>query len=208
MKIAVIGAGRVGTALGSAWAKAGHEVFYGMRDPAKANLKMNNDGNNVAVKTVSDAAAYGEAIAFCTPWPAIEEAIKSCGNLTGKIVIDCTNPLSSDFWNLAMGFDSSGAEYVASLAKGAKVYKTFNQTGWENMANPTDYPFKPVMFVCGDDAAGKETVLSLVSDIGFEALDAGGLEAARLLEPFGLLWIRRAKTTEARDFAFAIVHRK
>jgi len=81
-----------------------------------------------------------------------------------------------------------------------------NQVGYEVMANPVFAAGKPVMFVAGDDAAGKKVVLDLVSSLGFEAIDAGGLAIARLLEPFAMLWIHlMARRNLGRDFAFSLL---
>jgi 8-hydroxy-5-deazaflavin:NADPH oxidoreductase len=87
------------------------------------------------------------------------------------VVVDCTNPLREDVSGLALGYTTSGAEQVAEWAKGAKVFKAFNQTGFNNMADPTFDGQRAVMFVCGDDDAQKPTVLKLAADIGFEAIE-------------------------------------
>jgi len=98
---------------------------------------------------------------------------------------------------------------IAQWAPGAAVFKTFNTTGFNNMADLSGYPDTPVMFVAGDDSARKPAVLDLVRDIGFEAIDAGPLRIARLLEPFGMLWIDQALNRGAgRDFAFAVVRKR
>jgi 8-hydroxy-5-deazaflavin:NADPH oxidoreductase len=109
----------------------------------------------------------------------------------GKVVIDCTNPLTPDFTALEVGHTSSGAEEVARWAAGARVCKAMNQIGAPMMDAP-QLPASPVMFVCGDDAAAKDTTIALVRELGFEAVDIGDLMLARLLEPFALLWIHLA----------------
>lgn len=205
MVISIVGAGNVGRALGKAWIKAGHKVYFGVRDPEKERGNLKDEFEPDQLKTIKGASKAAEVIVLCVPWPAVESAIQSCGDLKDKIIIDCTNPLTSDFWNLSVGFNFSGAEHIASLAKGAKVYKSFNQTGFENMSNPDGYSIKPVMYVCGDDEDGKLTVLSLVSDVGFEPVDFGALEAARILEPFAMVWIRQSIMTKERNFAFALI---
>jgi 8-hydroxy-5-deazaflavin:NADPH oxidoreductase len=109
---------------------------------------------------------------------------------------------------MSIGFDRSAAEHVASLAPGAAVFKTLNQVGFEVMENTAGYTAPPVMFVAGDDPVRKPTVMGLVSDLGFQAVDAGGLRVARLLEPFGTLWIHMAINRKAgRDNAFAYLAR-
>ena len=83
-----------------------------------------------------------------------------------------------------------------------------NQVGFEVMANPAFAAGKPVMFVAGDDPAGKKVVLELVSSLGFEAIDAGELNVARLLEPFAMLWIHlMARRNQGRNFAFGMLRR-
>jgi hypothetical protein len=111
------------------------------------------------------------------------------------------HPLKPDFTGLALGYTASGAEQVAEWATGAKVFKGFNQTGFNIMADPAFDGERAVMFVCGDDD-------TLSADIGFQAIDAGSHVIARLLEPYGMLWIHLALARGlGRDFAF-VLHRR
>lgn len=83
-----------------------------------------------------------------------------------------------------------------------------HQVGFEVMANPAFATGKPVMFVAGDDATGKKVVLELVSALGFEAIDAGELSIARLLEPYAVLWIHlMARRNMGRSFACGLLRR-
>jgi hypothetical protein len=202
MRIAIVGAGLVGRALGGAWQAAGHEVHYGVPapdDPKYAGLKT---------ATVAEAAGDAAVVVLATPWAATLDALRAAGDLSGRIVIDCTNPLNyspETGLSLALGFGTSGGEQVAGWAPGASVFKTLNQTGAEGIANARAFVHPPVMFVVGDDEARKPVVLGLVADLGFEALDAGPLAQTRLIEPFAMLWIDQAlKRGRGRDFAFAI----
>jgi predicted dinucleotide-binding enzyme len=210
MRIGVLGAGNVGGALGRAWGRKGHEVFFGVPNPqdAKTRELVKGIGRLARAGTVPEAAAFGEAVVLATPWPATEAAVRAAGGLAGKVVVDCTEPLTPDFTGLVLGHTTSGAEQVARWAAGAKVFKAFNQTGFGNMSDPV-YPDGPaVMFVCGDDEAAKPTVLGLVRDVGFEAVDAGRLAVARLLEPYGMLWIHLALVQKMGiDFAFRLMRR-
>jgi predicted dinucleotide-binding enzyme len=156
---------------------------------------------------VRDAAKDAEVVVLATPYAANAAAIAAAADLAGKILIDVTNPIASNF-SLAVGFDNSGGEEVARLAPRAKVYKAMNQVGFEVMANPSFTAGKPVMFVAGDDADGKKVVLDLVSSLGLEAIDAGELKIARLLEPFAMLWIHlMARRHQGRNFAFGVLRR-
>ncbi|UYN96232.1 MAG: NAD(P)-binding domain-containing protein [Enhydrobacter sp.] len=207
MRIAVIGAGNVGKALADRFAKAGEEVVYGVRDPAAAKhapLTHPRLG-------VRDAAAGADCVVLATPWSAAEGACKAMAPLHGKIVIDCTNPLAMGpaGLGLAVGHTISGGELVAGWCVGASVFKAFNSVGFEVMKAPELLELRPVMFVAGDDEARKPQVLALVGATGFEAIDAGPLRNARLLEPLAMLWIDQAIIRRrGRDFAFALARPK
>ncbi len=209
MKIAVIGTGSVGGTLGRRWAELGHSVCFGVRDVSDTDAKapVSNIKGDARLASVRDAAKDAEVVVLATPYAANAAALAAAGDLTGKILIDVTNPISPNF-SLAIGFTSSGAEEVAKLAPRARVYKAMNQVGFEVMANPAFAAAKPVMFVAGDDPAGKKVVLELVSTLGFEAIDAGELAIARLLEPFAMLWIHlMARRNQGRNFAFSLLRR-
>lgn len=210
MRIAIIGAGNVGGTLGRAWARKGHDIFFGVRHPQdeKTRQLVQSLGTRARAGTVADAAAFGEVVVLATPWGATQAAVRAAGDLRGKAVIDCTNPLKPDVSGLEVGFSTSGAEQVAQWAKGARVFKAFNTTGYNNMANPVIRGTRTVMFVCGDDEEVKPTVLRLAADVGFDAVDAGKLVIARLLEPFAMLWIHLAFSGPVgRDFGFALLRR-
>ena len=167
-------------------------------DPKYASL-------GAAVTTNDGATANAEVVALCTPWEATQQAVQSCGDLAGEVVIDCTNPLTPDFTALEVGHTTSGAELVAQWAPGARVCKAMNQIGAPMMDNP-DVPGKPVMFVCGDDDAAKEITSGLVTELGFETVDAGDLTLARLLEPYALIWIHLAlRRGFGTNFAFGLL---
>lgn len=209
MKIAVIGTGSVGGTLGRRWAELGHAVRFGVRDPADpaANALVAEINGEARLAPVPDAVKDAEVVVLATPYAANAAAIASAGDLAGKILIDVTNPIAADF-SLAVGFNASGAEQVAKLAPGARVFKAMNQVGFEVMADPSFAAGKPVMFVAGDDDAGKRVVLDLVAALGFEPIDAGGLTLARLLEPYAMLWIHlMARRKMGRRFAFGLLRR-
>jgi predicted dinucleotide-binding enzyme len=205
MRIAVLGAGNVGRAVGEGWTRAGHTVVYGVPTPGDAK---HADLGRDRVWTVAEAAEAADVVVIATPWPATRAALQAAGDLGGRIVVDCTNPLAHTpdaGLHLATGFTTSGGEMVAGWAPGAFVFKTLNQTGAEIMADARAFVPPPVMFVAGDDEGRKATVLGLVGDLGFEAVDGGPLANARLLEPFAMVWIDQAlKRGLGRDFAFAL----
>lgn len=210
MKIAMIGAGNVGGTLGKGWAKAGHDVVFGVRDPSDPKLKdlLAAAGGRAKTASVKEAAGTSDVIALTVPWDAAQEALKNAGNLNGKILLDCTNPLKPDLSGLTHGNTTSGGEQVAAWAPGARVVKIFNTTGFGNMANPHYAEGVSMMLYCGDDPAAKHVAAKLATDLGFEAYDAGPLTEARLLEPLALAWIHLAVFQKlGTDFAFRLVKR-
>ena len=210
MQLAIFGAGNVGGGLGRVWARAGHSIAFGVPEPQSPNVRdlLATIPQGATAGSLREAAASASVIVLATPWPAVQQAIASAGDLSGKVVIDATNPLRADFSWLEDDYSISGAERVAEWARGASVFKAFNQTGAENMADATSYATRPVMFICGDDTARKPDVLHLAEDAGFETVDAGALRVARLLEPYGMLWIHLAHAQGmGRDFAFSLQRR-
>jgi 8-hydroxy-5-deazaflavin:NADPH oxidoreductase len=210
VNIGIIGAGKVGGTLGQIWSKKGHTIVYGVRDPkdARAQAAVSASGGKARATSVAEAAAASDVVVLATPWPAAQAAIRAAGNLAGKIVVDCTNPLKIDLSGLDVGHTTSGGEKVAEWARGAKVVKAFNTTGANNMADPLVGGVRTVMFVAGDDAAAKKIVIQLSNEIGFDTVDAGPLASARLLEPWAMLWIHLAfDGPVGRDFAFAMLRR-
>lgn len=209
MKIAMIGTGNVGRALGTGWAKEGHQLIFGSRDPhsEKVGEVLAAAGGNASAAGIAEAGAAAEVIVLATPWNIMEQIVESLGDLTGKIVVDATNPVAPGF-QLAVGMTSSGAEQIAGWAKGARVVKAFNTTGWENMADPIYHGQPITMFICGDDAEARTVVAGLAEDLGFEVTDTGPLSTARYLEPLAMLWIHLAMVQkQGRQMAFRIVKR-
>lgn len=209
MKIAIIGSGNVGGTLGKRWAANGHSVIFGSRDPNSAEMQtlLSAAGPNASAAGLAEASAACGLVLLATPWTAAQQAIESAGNLAGKILIDATNPARPPFTAPEVGTTTSGAEQIAAWARGARVVKAFNTVGFNIMANPRFNGRAAVMFYCGDDDAAKTEVAHLVSELGFDAVDAGPLVRARLLEPFALLWISLAASGHSREIAFHFMHR-
>ena len=211
MQIAIIGTGNVGGSLARAWSRAGHHIVLGARDPTDSKVVALSRAIGMDAKAPAQAAAAAEVVVLALPWTAAEGAVKALGSLKGKIVIDCMNPLAMQNGKLGLdrGFYTSGAEALATWIPDAGIVKTLNQVGAEMMADNGDLPYRPVMFMAGDDSAAKTTVSALLADLGFEALDAGDLTKARLLEPYGMVWINQALVQgKGRNWAFAAVNRR
>ncbi len=210
--IAIIGAGAVGSAVGSNWAREGHTILFGVRDPAseRSRAALERTGPNASAVPPREAVAAADVVVLAVPWNAAEDAVRSLGDLGGKVLIDATNPLAMgpNGLSLEIGHLTSGAEKIAEWADNARVVKSLNQVGAEAMANPEAFSHKPVMFVAGDDAEARAVAQALVADLGFDARDAGSLQVARLLEPLAMTWIHLAlNTDQGRDWAFAVTNR-
>jgi len=202
MRIGIIGAGRVGMALGHGWMRAGHDVVFGVRHPAGREVLVGR------VATLADAVRGAAAVVVATPWDAAADALRSAGPLAGKVVVDCTNPILPGLGGLAVGAGESAAERLAAAVPDARVVKAFNTTGSANMANPSLGGRPLTMFLCGDDPAARRTVAELATDLGMDPVDAGPLAAARYLEPLAMLWIHLAyRQGLGPDFALQLVRR-
>jgi predicted dinucleotide-binding enzyme len=209
MKIGFLGGGNVGATLGEGFVRARHEVFFGVRNPSAPDMQavVDRSAGKARAGSIEQAAAFADVVVNALPWGATQAALESV-NLSGKVLLDATNPLKPDLSGLTVGTTSSAGEMVASWAKGARVVKIFNTVGYGVMANPV-FEGRPIpMFYCGDDPDAKKVAASLAKDIGFDPQDAGPLVNARILEPHALLWIWMAvKGGFGRDFAFQIVRR-
>jgi predicted dinucleotide-binding enzyme len=208
LKIAILGAGNVGSALGTRWARLGHTVTFGVRDPyaGKVQALLIAAGGNASATAVAGAATGAEVVALATSWAGAADALSQAGDLSGKVLIDCTNPFVDGA--LALGHTSSGAERVAGWAPEARVVKAFNTTGSGNMLDADYQGTRPTMFLCGDDAGAKTVTAGLAQELGFEPCDCGPLTVARYLEPMAGLWVQLAyREGLGKDIAFKLLRR-
>jgi predicted dinucleotide-binding enzyme len=209
LKIGIIGYGNVGGTLGRRWAEIGHDVTFGVRDKTspKVTELLNSITTTASATDVDSALQLSDIIVLATPWDAVQDILKNKDSINSKIVIDCTNPLSG-IDGLTIGTTSSAGEKVSMWAHGAKVVKAFNSTGSKNMDNPKYGEDRAVMFVCGEDNDAKNLTKNLVEELGFDAIDAGGIIASRWLEPLAMLWINLAyKQGMGQNIAFKLMKR-
>ena len=220
MKIGVIGSGDVGRRLADGLVDLGYQVKIGTRDTSKKEIiewvekhrKGGKESENASVGDFAEAASFGDdLIVLCTSWNGTSNAIKMADpvNMTGKVVIDTINPL--DFSQglpprMAVGITDSAGEINQRLLPGAKVVKAFNIVGNPHMVHP-DFPGgPPTMFICGNDEQAKKMVTeSILSPFGWETIDIGGIEGARLLEPLAMLWILHYFRTNNGNHAFKLL---
>ena len=180
MIITIVGAGRVGRALGRNLAALGHSIRYAVRDVAGAQLPPG------ATAVPVDGAAVGSGLTLlAVPFAKVREVVPRLQLAPGQLLVDATNPFGA-----GTGASPSGAAIVAEAA-GAEVtvVKAFNVLGAEHMADPVlPDGHRPVLPVASDDAPARRSVVELASAMGFDAVDVGGLEAAALMEEAARYW--------------------
>ena len=194
MKIAVLGSGDVAKTLGAGFLKHGHEVMMGTRDPAKLS-DFRREYPKARIGSFAEAAAFGELVALAVKGTASAEAVRAAraGKLTGKTVIDATNPIANapptnGVLKFFTSLDESLMERLHKEFADVNFVKAFNSVGNVRMVNPQFSGARPTMFICGNDAAAKQTVARILDQFGWEVEDMGGAEAARAIEPLCMLW--------------------
>jgi 8-hydroxy-5-deazaflavin:NADPH oxidoreductase len=191
MKIAFIGAGNMATGLGKHWAAKGHELLFShSRDEGKLKQSAASVGSGAKTGTAEEAAAFADVLVLTTPYEAAPAALKAAGKLDSKLIWSIVNPLKPDYSGLQVGTATSGAEELAKLVPGARFISALPPFAEALHAAALPTP-APTVFVCGDDAKGRETVCGLVTELGADSLDAGPLFAARFFEPamMGLVYL-------------------
>ena len=213
MKIGIIGSGSVAQAIGSGLIAAGHQVMLGSREPAKPAIAgwLDKSGAAAHAGTFPEAAEFGEIVFVATRGTATEQALQLAGpdRFSGKVVVDVTNPLKMNAEKqmiLAPLPDGSLGETVQRLLGTAKVVKALNTVNSAHMVHPRFPGGTPEMFLCGNDADAKKTVGEILAAFGWAPIDAGGIEAARLLEPLSLLGIRLALASGNWNYVFRLIH--
>ena len=167
----------------------------------------------VSSGSFAEAASFGELNIIATLWAGTDEAIRMADpkNFAGKVVIDVTNPL--DFSKgmpprLAIGHIDSAGEKVQRMLPDSKVVKVFNTVGNPHFVHP-DFPEgPPTMFICGNDEDAKKSITdNILTKLGWESIDIGGIEGARLLEPLAFLWIMHYFRTGNGNHAFKLLRK-
>ena len=216
MKIGILGSGDVGRRLADGFIELGHIVKIGSRNPHQEKITewmAKHDKAKVSSGTFAEAASFGELDLIATSWAGTVDAIKMADaqNLAGKVVVDVTNPL--DFSKgmpprLAIGHTDSAGETVQRMLPDSKVVKAFNIVGNPHFIHP-DFPGgPPTMFICGNDDQAKKTVIdNILTKFGWETIDIGGIEGARLLEPLAYLWIMYYFRTGNGNHAFKLLRK-
>jgi len=191
MQIGILGTGGMADALGAQWRRSGHEVLFGGRDLARAETLARRWGG--AWGTLHQAADFGaDAVLMALPWQAAVEVARQLP-LTGRVLIDCTNPVGEGFRLLTAGTPSAATQLATAAGPDAHVVKAFN------LCHEDVWRLTPPVFdgrslgvpLSGDNEQALTVVRQLVRDVGCEPFAAGELDqGAALLEATAALLIR------------------
>ena len=182
--IAIIGTGDVAKALGPEFAAQGHTIIYGSRKPdgAKAQDLVKKSGDGASAVSQQDAVIDADIVVLAVPGMLVAEITRGLGDLSGKIIIDPTNPLKRTLLEIQHGVASSNAQIIQDLAPDADVVKAFNTLNWRTMIDPDNAGGPVSIPLAGDNHDAKKVVAELVEGMGLEAIDVGGIENAHWIE--------------------------
>jgi 8-hydroxy-5-deazaflavin:NADPH oxidoreductase len=187
MKIAVVGAGNIGGTIGERWAKAGHEVIYGLRDPSKRG----------DAKPIGQALDGAEAVLLAIPASATVDFVREHAKaLAGKIIIDATNNFRAPKFN-------AWPELTAAIPT-AQLYRAFNTLGWDVLANPIVGGVQADLFCCGPEGHGREVLEQLITDAGLRPVWVGGVDQVETVDGVLRLWAVLARE-RGRHIAFKLL---
>jgi 8-hydroxy-5-deazaflavin:NADPH oxidoreductase len=178
MKIAILGAGRVGSTVGRLWHAAGHDVTFTARHATRPRALASELGQRAHAASVADAVAAAEVVLVAVPGPAVTDALQAAGPLDGRIVIDAAN---------SFGQHQPSLRSRADAFPRARWVRAFNSLSVNVMAD--DHHREPpwVLFLSGDEEA-EPVAAQLVRDAGFDPVDLGGIDDSQLQDPGSALW--------------------
>jgi 8-hydroxy-5-deazaflavin:NADPH oxidoreductase len=198
MKIAVLGAGAVGSTVGRLWHAAGHDVTFAARHATRPRALAAELGERAHAASAADAAASAEVVLVAVPALAVTGALQAAGPLDGRIVIDAANSLERGVF----GQQQLSLRSLADAFPRARWARAFNSLNVNVMADDNHREPPWVLFLSGDEEA-KPAVAQLIGDAGFDPVDLGGIDDSQLQDPGSALWTY----TLTRDEATALVAR-
>jgi predicted dinucleotide-binding enzyme len=191
MRIGILGSGLMGAKLGTLWAQAGHDVVFSYaHSRQKLEQLANAAKGNASAGTPKDAVQGADALMLAVHWDQVKDVLAQAGDLSGKVILSCVLPMSSDNSGLVLGLQHSGGEELATLVPKAHLVAAFNTVPSEVLFKvyaDREKPGRPSLLICGDHEGAKKVARQLIKDLGFDALDAGPMRLARTMEPLGLL---------------------
>ena len=185
VKIGIVGSGRVGSAIGGVWVKAGHEVMFSSRNIEHDKALAARLGAGARARTPREAAAFGDVVMISVPYRALPDVGKDLADLIkGKTVIDTCNPFVARDGEIATWAREKGAGLAsAELLPGAPIVRAFNAIGAARMGTAHEQPGRIGMPIAGDDPQAVAVASRLIRDIGYEPVLIGGLAMGKHLMP-------------------------
>jgi 8-hydroxy-5-deazaflavin:NADPH oxidoreductase len=191
MRIGILGSGLLGGKLGTLFARAGHEVVFSYaRSKEKLKRLARNAGANAQAGTPAEAARHAEALILAVHWSRLADVLQQAGDVSGKVILNCSLPMNADNTELAIAHTSSGLEELVKIVPMARVAAAFNTVPSEvlfGVYQRRRRAKRPSLVYCGDDRRAKSVAVTLIRDLGFDPVDAGPARIARYIEPFALL---------------------
>lgn len=213
MKVGILGSGDVAKSLGMGFIKHGHETMLGTRSAHKL-ATWAQENAPARVGSFAEAAAFAELCVLAVSGRVAAQALSSAqpANLAGKVVIDATNPIAESppvngLLKFYTSLDDSQMERLQREFPQLRFVKAFNSVGKAAMVDPVFAAGKPTMFICGNDAAAKKLVESVLGQFGWDTADMGSVEAARAIEPLCMLWCLPGFLRGEWTHAFKLLHR-
>jgi predicted dinucleotide-binding enzyme len=205
MKIGIIGSGRVGSALGTVWVKAGHDVMFSSRHIEHDRALADDLGAGARAGTPREAAAFGDVVVVAVPYGALPDVGEDLADLIkGKVVIDTCNPFPNRDGEIANWAREKGAGLAsAELLPGARIVRAFNAVGARRMGSAHEEPGQVGMPIAGDDAEAVAVASRLIREIGYEPVLIGDLEMGKHLMP-GTPLAGERSAEEIREIAAAL----
>jgi len=194
MRIAVIGTGNIGSTLGAAWARAGHEVVLGSRHPGQIDPPP-----GATVAKIADALAGADAVLLAVPAGAVDDVLtEHAAALAGPLVIDATNNLRDPVAN--------AHRPIVAAVPGVRYVRAFNSLGWENFAEPEFDGGPADLFFATADTADRAATEELITAVGLRPvyLGAGKQDAVDHALP---LWIALMQERGTRRIAFRVLEK-
>jgi predicted dinucleotide-binding enzyme len=210
MRIGILGSGLMGGKLGTIFARTGHDVVFSYaRSPKKLERLARDAGGKARAGTPREAALNADALLLAVHWSRVDDVLKQAGDLSGRVIVTCSLPMSADDTRLVIAHTSSGAEALAKKVRKADVVSAFSSVPSEVLFDVFDAKRRtrrrPSLVCCGDDQDAKDVAASLIRDVGFEPVDAGPLRIARYVEPFSLAMAQLAyEGDEGPEIAYRI----
>jgi len=191
MRVGILGSGLMGGKLGTLFARAGHEIVFSYARTSQKLEKLAREARGKArAGTPAEAAQNADALLLAVHWSRVDDVLKQAGDLSGKTIVSCSLPMNADDTDLVVSHTSSGAEELAKKVPRARVVAAFGTVPSEVLFDvfaARRKATRPSLLYCGSESRSKKVAAQLISDVGFDPVDAGPLRIARYTEPFTLL---------------------